>query len=121
MTQVLLDDDGCGGAPSMLFKHKDDLIADGVIAVPNDAQSYNYDEEKGTVYFKFWHDGDFVHCYYEYTDYGIIEYQHTGYDPITYALEWGDSKYHSMTWGGSSDEEDHEMEMDAVHDGLYNY
>lgn len=131
MTQVnvLLEDDGCSGAPSLLFKHKaywsnsadesEDLIADGMIAVPDDAQSYNYDEEKGSVYFKFWYDGDFVHNYYEYTEYGIIEFEHTGFDNINGMLEWDNSKYHSMTWGGSSDEEDHEMEMDAIANGVY--
>ena len=55
LSLILLENDGCGGAPSMLFKYEyeDNLIAEGAIAIPNDAQSYNYDEEKGTVLYPY--------------------------------------------------------------------
>ena len=121
MSLILLENDGCGGAPSMLFKYEyeDNLIAEGAIAIPNDAQSYNYDEEKGTVYFKFLDEGYFIHCYYEYTDYGIIEYSHTGYDPIDGSLEFDEWKYHSMSNGGSSNEEDCEIEKELEMEWAY--
>ena len=108
-----MNDSVVGDCPSLLFKDEDG-IANGVIAVPNDAQSYHYDEKKGTVYFKFWYDLDFIHCFYKYTDFGVIEYEHTGYDSIDGTLEFDDCKYHSMSWGGLSNEEDEKLEQDFV-------